>query len=310
MNKLDFSEKGIEEAVHDFKDTKTEFKKSFLGSAGIIVGIFLTAVVILMTMADVRITTIEDFADLAKNFFLLLFVSYQIYVNFADSGKRAGLKTEDYRNSKDEYSRLRNEVIDNGLQALLPEFCAEYIERELIHTRTVIVANIGMGYKEFIPYLKLGKEGVRKDKVLSKAQKRAIIKAIEVKPIKLTPDMIMHGEKVGRSPLGLSPKEKRFWNYLFKLLSSMLMCLFFGVLAFEFVREPTWETAIFIITRLVPVILNAVSGYVFGYENIIFDTVGYMNNQSALIEEFKKYEPEKKEIKKEAESPQKAPLLS
>ena len=167
-----------------------------------------------------------------------------------------------------------------------------------------------MGYNEFIPYLKLGKEGVRKDKGLSKAQKKAIIKAIEVRPIKLTPDMIMHGEKNRRSPLGVSPKEKRIWNYTFKLISSILMCWFFGALAAELVREPTLDTAIFIITRLVPVILNAVSGYIFGYENIIFDTVGYMNNQSALIEEFKKYEPEEEKEKEKAEKNFPNPVLS
>ncbi len=290
MEKIATNEKkSLEEAVIDLNDTTTRLKKSFLGIAGIIVGVFLAFVVAIMTMTDIKMRSITDFAEIALEFFALLFVSYQMYVNAADSGKRAGLETDTYLASHSKYTALRNMIIDKGLQSLLPGFCADYIQREQVHTRTIIVANIGMGYDELIPYLKTGKDTVKKDKTLSRAQRRAIAKAIAVAPIKLTPNMIMRGGEGRRSPLGMSPEAKKTINFAFKLASTAIISLFIGMLAFEVVMQPTPATAIYIIMRMVPIILNGFTGYKFGYENIIFDTAGYMDNQSAVIEEFKQY---------------------
>ena len=294
---VDDDHKSVEGSVLEFEDSKKKFKKSFLGYAGIVVGVFLVFVVIVMTMTDIQITSINDFEEIAIQFFALLFVSYQMYVNTVDSGSRAGLETKTYITSKSTYNKLRDEIIDQGLQGLLPKFCADYIRRELEHTRTVILANIGMSYEDFIPYLLAGKDDVKKDAKLSKAQKKAIIKAIKVSPIKLTPEMIMHGGYGRRSPLGMNPKDKKTINFIFKFVTSAFISLFFGLLAIKFVREPTIEMAVYIITRLVPVILNGVGGYIFGYENIIVDTVGFMDNQSAIIEEFKKFAEKTKGIK-------------
>ncbi len=282
-------QKSLEEAVIDMNNTTTRLKKSFLGISGIIVGVFLVFVVALMTVTDVKIASINDFAEIALDFFALLFVSYQLYVNAADSGKRAGLESNKYLAAHNKYTALRNMIVDNGLQSLLPGFCADYIQRELVHTRTIIVANIGMGYDEFLDYLKAGKDAVKKDKTLSRAQKRAITKAIAVAPIRLTPNMIMRGGEGRRSPLGMSPETKKIINFAFKLASTAIISLFIGLLVFEVAMRPTVDAAIYIIVRMVPIILNGFTGYKFGYENIIFDASGYMDDQSAVIEEFKQY---------------------
>jgi hypothetical protein len=42
----------------------------------------------------------------------------------------------------------------------------------------------------------------------------------------------------------------------------------------------------YMLVSCVPVTLNGFTGYKFGYENIVFDTVDYTNAQSAIIEEF------------------------
>lgn len=287
MHKIELGdEKILENTVVDLDEAKKNIKKTFLGNAGIIVGFFLVLVVVLMTMTDIRITTVQDFADIAVEFFSLLFVTYQMYVNTSDSGRRAGLESDLYIKAYNKYLGLKETVIQQGLQSKLPEFCATYIKRELIHTRTIIVANIGMGYEEFLEYLKLGRDEIDNEFELTKNQKKAVKKAISVTPIKLTPEMIMQGGKNSRSPLGINPKDKKMIRFASKLVSSAATSLFFGMLAFEFIETPTFTMVVYIITRLVPVVINAVSGYIFGYENIVFDTTSYLNNQSALIEEF------------------------
>ena len=44
-----------------------------------------------------------------------------------------------------------------------------------------------------------------------------------------------------------------------------------------------------IVLKLLSVILNGFLGYKFGYENIVFDTVNYMNDQKDLMQQVIQY---------------------
>ena len=69
---------------------KKKLAKGFLNNAGIFVGVLLMFAVIVVVTTDIRLTSFEEIAALGLDFFLLLFVSYSMYVNCADSGTRAG----------------------------------------------------------------------------------------------------------------------------------------------------------------------------------------------------------------------------
>lgn len=282
-------DKDFESAVSELNDVKKQFKKTFLGNAGIIIGVFLALVGSLTMLTDIKITSFGDVANLSMRYFVLLFVSYQMYVNTSDSGARRGLLSEAYTSSRDKYFGLKDKVIAGGLQGKLPTFCAEYIKRELKNTRTVIVATIGMSYEEFEEYLSRDEESVKNDKTLSKVQRKTIIKAMKVVPIKLTPDMIMQaGARGNRSPLGVNPHRKKAAVFGTKFLTTAFTTIFVASLAFEIVAAPTVETVLYTLTSIVPMVLNGFTGYKFGYENIVFDTVNYTDAQSSVIEEFLK----------------------
>lgn len=281
--------KDFETAVSELTDTKKQLRKSFLGNAGIIIGVFLIFVVMTVSLTDISITTIDDVSKLAVRYTVILFVSYQMYVNTADSGSKRGLLNQAYIDSEAVYLRLKKEIIDGDHQAKLPGWCADYIKRELVHTRTVIVANIGMSYDELLPYLAKGEEAVKTDPKLSKIQKKTICKAITVKPVKLTPAMIMSKDGLGnRSPLGLNPRTKRNIMFGWKLATSSMVTAFIVLVAFEVIFNPTADTIVYMVASVLPVILNGVGGYVFGYENIVYDTSEYMGAQSAVIKQFLK----------------------
>lgn len=287
MEKIITDEKDFHETIIELNDTKKQFRKAFLGNAGIIVGVFLAFVAAVTTLTDIRITSFGDVAKLGMRYFVLLFVTYQMYVNTADSGSRRGYLSDVYLESRAKYDELKRRVISSGVQGMLPRYCAEYIKRELAYTRTVIVATIGMAYEELIPYLSKDEREVDEDRKLSRVQKRIIKKAMRVKPIKLTPDMIMQQGSGGkRSPLGLSPKQKKSLVFGWKFATTAITAGFVVSLAFEVILNPTPSNVMYMLVSCVPIVLNGFTGYKFGYENIVFDTVNYTDAQSSVIEEF------------------------
>jgi hypothetical protein len=287
MEKILTDEKDFHEAVVELNDQKKQFRKAFLGNAGIVVGVFLAFVAAVTTLTDIRITSFGDIASLGIKYFVLLFVSYQMYVNTSDSGVRRGLLTDEYLESQERYKKLKGEILKAGLQNKLPKYCADYIKRELENTRTVIVATIGYSYEDFVPYLSRDYKDIKKDPKLSRVQKRIIIKAAQVMPIRLTPEMIMqlgHGGK--RSPLGINPVKKRNIARGIKFVTTAFTTLFVASLAFEVILKPTLENVMYTLACIVPIVLNGFTGYKMGYENIIFDTVEYTEAQSLVIQDF------------------------
>ena len=51
----------------------------------------------------------------------------------------------------------------------------------------------------------------------------------------------------------------------------------------------TWGTFAECILKLFPIVLNGFAGYKSGYENIVVDTVNYMNDQSDLMRQLIHY---------------------
>lgn len=294
VNEIANVNRSFEENFSLDRARKKQAAKTFFNNAGIIIGVFLTFVAAVTTFTDIKITSVKDVAYAGMRYFVLLFVTYQMYVNTADSGSRRGFLTEAYISAREKYENCKAKILNSGLQNKLPAFCTEYIKRELKNTRTVIVATIGMSYSEFEPYLKLDKKNIKKDASLSRTQKKIIIKAMKVKPIHLTPEMIMQlGLSGKRSPLGINPAQKKLIVFGWKFLTTAITTFFVISLAFEIIAKPTVETWLYTLASIVPVVLNGFGGYKFGYENIAFDTVEFTNAQSALIEEFVAGEGEK-----------------
>ena len=191
---------------------KKKFAKSFLNNAGIFVGVLLMFAVVVVVTTDIRLTSFEEIAALGLDFFLLLFVSYSMYVNCSDSGMRAGLQSETYTGGLSAFETLKKHIIDTKMQARLGEFCCHYITEELRNSRTTVLAIVGFSYEEYMEkYVGKDDETIQKDKTLSKAQKKAIIKANGIEPVKLTPEMIMKRGRGSsrRAPLGMTPETKK-----------------------------------------------------------------------------------------------------
>ena len=99
----------------------------------------------------------------------------------------------------------------------------------------------------------------------------------------------MHsGGSNSRSPLGVNPRYKKMAVFGGKFVTTAITLLFILGLAVEVVANPTVDKFIYVSIGIVPAVLNGFTGYKFGYENIVFDTVEFTDAQSSIIDDFLK----------------------
>lgn len=278
--------------VEGMHNTKRKLAKGFLNNTGIFVGVFLVFVVIVVFTTDIQLSSFADWTKLGLAFFVLLFCSYSMYINFSDTGMRAGKESETYKKTLGEYDTIKKEIVSNGQQGRLLEFCRHFIVEELQSTRHAIIADVGLDFKLYKEkYIGMSKKALKQISELTEPQKKAIAKANSVKPIKLTPEMIFkRGRGAGRRvPLGTNPTTKKGTAFAVKFVKISVTTLLTSIIVLDVVVNPTWATFAACCLKLMPVILNGFTGYKMGYENIVYDTVNYMSDQIDLIHQFQQF---------------------
>lgn len=265
---------------------------SFFNNAGIFLGVFIMFAVVVIVTTDVRLITFEEWAAFALDFFLLLFCSYSMYITCSDSGMRAGLRGEIYTAAIDIYDEHKKTIVTRQLQPRLYDFCRNFIETELRNARMAVLANVGFIYRDFEEnWLGKDTDTIEKEESLSGAQKKALIAANAIAPIHLTPDMILKRGRGGgrRAPLGLPPELKKRINLAIKLVTSLITAFAVSLIALDIVMEPTWTIFATCCIKLLTVAINGFWGYKYGYENIVVDTVNYINDQVDLMKQAEQF---------------------
>lgn len=311
MNQInnDKTPKDVGQAVERVGKTQRKVTRNILNNAGTIVGIFIIFVVIVVFTTDIKLTGAMKWAELSLVFFILLFCSYSMYVNYASSGTRAGKNSETFINSYTNYDTTKKKIVENKYQTRLPEFCRYYIKEELTNARNAILSEVGIDFDTYLKeYIGKDKTYLETDNKLSKSQIEAILKANAVKPIKLTPEMIMkRGRGNGsRNPLGIKPETKKKIHLSTKFTTTAITSFITGVIVLDVIINPTWATFAACCLKVLLVVLNGFMGYKMGYENIVVDTVEYMNDQVDLMNQLIQYieaHPEPEIAEDEGETP-------
>ncbi len=280
------------QTIERVNKAKKRTVKNILNNAGMIVGFFIVFVVIVVFTTDIKLTGVLQWTELSLTFFILLFCSYSMYVNYANNGTRAGKNSETYIKSLSDYDDIKKTIVENKYQTRITEFCRYYTNEELKNTRTAILSEVGVDFEVYAKqYIGKDKKLLESDKVLSKTQIDAIRQANNVKPIKLSPEMIM---KCGRgnshrNPLGIKPETKKKIHFGTKFTTTAITSFVTGVIALDIIINPTWATFAACCLKVLLVVLNGFMGYKMGYENIVADTVEYMNDQTDLMNQFIQY---------------------
>lgn len=274
------------------RNASRKFFKNAVNYGGLFIGVFLLFVVVVTLTTNIKLNTIATWADLGVQFFVLLFCVYAIFVVCSDSGTKAGLQSDSYDKSIKEYDEQKAKITSNQLHLRMREFCQYYVKQESIGMRARILADVGIGYKEFSnKWMHLSKSEVKGIKELSKAQRKAIIHAISVKPIRITPEMILKRGRgsLKRSPLGVNPETKKKMTFLTRFLRVFAVSMLMSIIAFDVLIQPTWVTFVSVALRTMTAAISGFNGYKFGLENIIFDTCHYIDDQTDLMKQFLVY---------------------
>ncbi len=293
MEMIPQEEKPVGVAVLDTLDsTKKKAAKTLLNYSSMIVGVFLVLVFVFAFTAELDFTSAVTWVELGLTFFVMIFCSYSMYINFSDSGTRAGRLSNTYVEAKKAHDELKGFIVNNKMQFRLAEFCKYYTDTELKQSREKILSNEGLRYDAYEKeYIGKDKATIAENKDLSKKQVKAIVRANNLKPIRLTPEMILKCGRldIRRNPLGVSPESKKMFNFATKFITTVLTSVLTGVIVFNVIAEPSWSTVVACCLKVLPVILNGFMGYKMGYENVAVDTVNYMNDQTSMMQQFLQY---------------------
>lgn len=278
--------------LDNMREKKQKAVRSFINNKGFFVGLILVFIVIVVFTTNVNLTSSVELVKLGLTIFVLNFCSYSMYINCADSGMRAGRLNTLYNKQKNKYDGLKDRIVENKQQIRLAEFCSYYKDEELRNSRKDILDEVGLDYNDYMKkYVGLDNDTIKSSTELSLAQINAIIRANSIKPVKLAPEMIMkcgRGNK-RRNPLGVRPETKRGWNYGIKLVTTIIVSIFTGMIALDLIKNPTWATFAELCLKLLTVVLSGFTGYKMGYENITIDTVNYITDQIDLLTQFEQY---------------------
>ena len=271
---------------------KKKIGKTFMNNIGLFMSVILTFAVIVIMTTDIHLVSFQEITALGIDFFLLLFCSYSMYVCLADTGSKAGLSTEKYTKSVDEYASEKKKIFQGNMQNRMLDFCNYYVTNELQNTRTSIIAVVGLSYDDYLEkYMHLDDKGIEALTDLNSAQKKAIRKANKIKPIKLTPEMILRQGRSAkrRSALEINPVTKKNVKFGFKFVQITALSVGMSLIAFDILVEPSWIIFASVCLKLLSVIINGFGGYKAGYENIVIDTVNYTDAQTDLMQQAIQY---------------------
>lgn len=280
------------------REGKHKAVKGLIENRGMIVSIILALILVFAFTTNINFTSKAEVLKLSLSIFVFMFCSYSMYINNAKSGTRAGKLTKAYIETEEKYIEIKTRIINEDKQVYLGEFCRLYVDEELKNARKDILDFVGIEYEEYVrKWVGADIKDIKKTEKFSDREKQAVIKANALKPVRLTPDMLLKREREikRRAPLKKTPTEKRNAKYIGRFMRTIITSIFACTIALDVIANPSWSTFSELCIRLLMVVLSGFFGYQTGYENITCDTVDYMHDQIDLLNQFEDFVDAKKQ---------------
>lgn len=271
--------------------------KAFRPKSGLYLSFFLMALMAVVMSTNVSMKSGEGGGILgflkviSLQFAILFFAQIAVYISSSDSGMCAGIDSAPYKEAKARYKTEKDSVNESGFTPRLSEFCLWYADRELKNARTAILSDVGISYAEYEEKWLGADDAAVQNEKMPDAMRSAICAANRMKRITLTPDMLLHPERLSedRQPLRVSPTEKLKRAYIRKVITTLAFSLVFSSIAFDLLVDFNWASVSAIALKLMLTLFSVFSGYSLGYQNKAVDSAHYLNDQADLLNQFFDY---------------------
>jgi hypothetical protein len=285
----------------------TKSKLWLIAAAAIILVVIGTSYATLLPNGSVSLK------ELSLVTLLLGFCSYSMFFSMTNAGIKSAKKESVYLNAVTDYAAEKKTLLESRMENRANEFCKYYVEEDLIAARKNELIEAGIDYEEYKQkYLgKSAKEIMQiKDENLFDTAKQCIIAANEILPIDLTPNWFLtnkkkkisllkkqrqKNKKLSREPISQDPDVAVKKKYISKIISVALSSVLICYVGVSLIQEPTWATFFLMCVRLLPIVLNGVSGYFYGYDHVVEDVITHINGQTEMIVLCRQYCDEHKE---------------
>lgn len=259
--------------------------KGLLKNLSTIIAVIAMIVLITLVFADVSVNTTFGWRWAVKLVFYSLLM-YVLFFSMQSTGQQDGRLQKIYTDLLSKYEGLRRQVQSDKDFESLQSWCDHYIEFELRQAKTRLLRSASIPYALFEEKYK--DDQYPPPRSLPWKKRVAIRKARRMKPIHLTPDMLLSCGtlKVSRAPLGLAPGTKRMIRSIFNMLPRTILIFLVVDSTVSVISQPTIETFVSGIMMCFVGAMCAHQGYESGFKNIVEDTALYVERQINLLTQF------------------------
>ena len=260
--------------------------RSITTNAGLIIICIIASVV---SFWDLKIT-FDDAFSVGWVAIMLYFVSTSVYRTKYDGGIYRGKQTESYKKINEKFHALRERVIKGCFEERLRGWCNSYRIKDVENIRKEIVCPY-MSYEKYLnEYANLSKNKIESLGLSAKA-KKAVIDANEIEPVELSADMLLSMNFAKslfgkRRILPRSGDEQRLGDFITNYAVRFFMTFICGMFIVEVVSDPTLDTFLQWMIRMIPVVLAFLTGENNGFLNATEVTCKRIDAQARLLETF------------------------
>ncbi len=205
-----------------------------------------------------------------------------MYTSLFDAGHEKAEEGDDYRATLKTYQAARDAA--RPYMRSLEAFCRIWSERELAETRRRLVEEVGLAYADFIRY---------RDRTISREEwqrmtrnkRRALKRAMRMKPIRLHAAMLMSGGRGARRSPMLSTRPARIKRTAMALIPTIIGSIITVAITLESM-EMTPAAIISGILRIFTIVWCGVRGYATGCRAVTEDDTAVLESKTALLTSF------------------------
>jgi len=266
----------FDDAFLDSSELIKKTGKTIIWNMGKIIAVFVFILMLAVTFTDVSFSGFftESFTS---SLLLLITSSYIIYFSLEDAGEKYGEETAEFKKANERYSQLREKICGGDVDALR-EFCIEYSSRDLEYRRKMLLVSRGLSENDLNRY--------EKGERYSKLAIRTFKKYARMKPVLLTPKMLLSREKIARHSELENPEKRKIPMLLIKLIPSTV-CMTVTVSVMLSTKEGlTASDVLNGIIKLSALPLIGFKGYSTGYSYVKHNISLFLETKANILEEF------------------------